>query len=170
MGFSRPKKFAIGSAVIRIAENSPFSHAFLRWYAEGIKRDMVYQASHGMVHFVSGENFDNINETIVSYYVDLTDEQFKNVIKKCVDLAGTKYGTLALLGMGLERATGIENPFRDGDRTFVCSELVGEVLKQSGIADVAIDLELAGPKKLESAISAISNFNVLVDLRPRQQH
>lgn len=169
VGFSRPKKFSIGSTAIRIAENSPFSHAYIRWHANGIERDMIYQASHGMVHFVSGESFDKDAETVVSYYIDLADEQFKNVVRKCVDLAGTKYGTLALAGMGFERATGIKSPFRDGNKTFVCSELVGEVLKQCGIADVAIDLELAGPKRLEAAISSISSFSVLVDLRPKQQ-
>jgi len=111
-----------------------------------------------MVHFVSGERFDRDAETVTSYEVDLAEEELREVVKKCVDLAGTKYGTLALIGMAFERVTGIKSPFRDRDRTFVCSELVGEVLRQTGIADVAIDLELAGPKKLESAIASISRF------------
>lgn len=76
-------------------------------------------------------------------------------MQKCVDLAGVKYGTLTLLGMGFERLTGIRSPFRDGGKTYVCSELIAEVLKQCNIANINLDLELAGPKQLELAVASI---------------
>jgi len=161
IGFSRPKsKLAISSYVIRIAENSAYSHAYLRWYSNGIERDMVYHASHGMVHFISGNRFDAEAITVSKYEISLTDEQFKSVMQKCVDLAGTKYGTLQLLGMALEKITGIKNPFRDGNQTFVCSELVGEVLRQ--LFNIDTDLERAGPKELERKISVLPGFVKIV--------
>lgn len=156
VAFSKPKEFKIGSAVIRLAEGTNFSHVSLRWYSASIDCDLVYQASHGMVHFVSGARFDQENETVAEYSVEVTDEQFTAITKKCVELAGVKYGTLQIIGMALERVSGIKNPFRDGDKTFVCSELVGEVLKQ--IMNIDLDLEYAGPGRLERLISSFPTF------------
>jgi hypothetical protein len=152
VAFSRPKKFAIGSSAIRLFTNSSYSHALLRWRSESLDKDMVYQASHGMVHFISGERFDESNDTLVAYEFDLTNDQYRQVVRKCVELAGVKYGYLELWGMAVERLTGLKSPFRDGHKSFVCSELVGEVLRQTGVANIDIDLELAGPKELEQAI------------------
>lgn len=161
VGFSKPKsKLAIGSFLIRVAENCDFSHAFLRWTSNSIDRDLVYQASRGMVHFVSGAKFDTLAETVRMYEIELTDQQFSEITTKCIDLAGTKYGFFQLVGMGLERLTGVKNPFRDGDKTLVCSELVGEVLRQ--LYNMDLDLEYAGPKELEYLISKYSGFTRVV--------
>jgi len=107
-----------------------------------------------MVHFVSGSRFDRDTDTISEYEIELSEEQFKSVVQKCVDLAGIKYGKLELLGMEVERIFGIRSPFRDKDKTFVCSELVGVVLRVCGI-ETGIDLELAGPKLLEQQIATL---------------
>lgn len=159
IGFSKPKKWAIGSQIIQWCDRAQFSHAFLRWYSPTVNRVLVYQASHGMVHFISGYNFDKDATTVVEYEVELSDSDFDTVVKKCIDLAGTKYGTLELLGMGFERITGIKSPFRDGDKTFVCSELVGTVLKL--VCNIDLDLELAGPGELEKLISSLLPFKKL---------
>lgn len=156
VGFSRPSEWKIGSKIIQWSEGTDFSHAFLRWHSDSLDRDLVYQASHGMVHFVSGDRFDSENITAVEYSVELTDEQFNEIVRKCIDLAGVKYGTLQLLGMAIERVTGIRNPFRDGSKTFVCSELVGEVLRQ--VYTIDLDLEFVGPGQLEIVISNYPAF------------
>lgn len=155
IGFSRPRsKWKIGSALIRLFEGSDFSHTLLRWESETLERELVYQASHGMVHFLSGHRFDIEAHTVREYEVDLTDSEFTVVLQKCVDLAGVKYGYLTLLGMAIERITGCRNPFRDADRTYVCSELVGEVLKLHGDLE-DLDLELIGPKILETRVAEL---------------
>lgn len=155
IGFSKPKSnWAIGSFLIRLFEKCDFSHAFIRWHSESLDRDLIYQASHGMVHFISGSKFDDSVTTVTQYTFDLTPIQSKNIVQKCIDLAGTKYGTLQLFGMAFERITGIRNPFRDGSRTYVCSELVGEVLKQ--IHSIDLDLEYIGPKELKDLVSKIA--------------
>lgn len=157
IGFSKPKSpWAIGSVVIQKLDGANFSHAFLRWTSATIERDLIYQASHGMVHFISGDNFDADEITVVAYSIDLTDAQWTEMLQKCIDLAATKYGTLELFGMGLEKYTGIKNPFRDGSRTFVCSELVGTILKM--VSPIELDLELAGPGQLERLISSLPAF------------
>ncbi len=102
-----------------------------------------------MVHFISGARFDADVETIREYEIAVSDEHYVAIVQKCVDLAGVRYGYLQLLGMAFERITGLRSPFRDGSRTYVCSELVGEVLK----AD--LDLEYVGPKKLEEFVASM---------------
>lgn len=160
VGFSRPKDWKLFSQIIQWSEHAPFSHTFLRWSSETLNCELVYQASHGMVHFVSGERFDRENETVIEYCVELTDEQFNAIAKKCIELAGTKYGTLQIIGMALERATKVRNPFRDGPKTFVCSELVGEVLKQ--IMQIDLDPEYVGPSSLERLLSGFAVFRRVV--------
>jgi hypothetical protein len=157
VAFSRPRdKWAIGSYFIRAFEHAPFSHALIRWHSDSVERDMVYQASHGMVHFIEGSRFDADVETVVAYEIELTDDQHKVIIQKAVDLAGVKYGTLTLFGIAFERITGIKNPFRDGEHSFVCSELVGTILKLCE-GTVPLDLELAGPRQLEIWVAALPN-------------
>lgn len=159
VGFSKARSpLALGSLAIRLFERAPFSHAFLRWHSDRLEQDMVYQASHGMVHFVSGDRFDANAETVIAYCFTLTEEQATVVMKKCVELAGIKYGTLEMFGIAFERITGIRSPFRDDARTYVCSELVGTVLNQCGVAQIDLDLELAGPAKLERAVAAVYNL------------
>lgn len=157
IGFSKPKsKLAVGSYIIRLLDHAQFSHAFLRWSSTSLNRDLIYQASRGMVHFISGDNFDAEEITVIEYSIDLTDDQHKIVMQKCIDLVATDYGTLELLGMGLEKYTGIKNPFRDGSKSFVCSELVGTILRL--VTTINLDLELAGPGELETLISTLPMF------------
>jgi hypothetical protein len=161
IAFSRPKKFNIASAAIMVFTNCKFSHALIKWRSENLDTDMIYQASHGMAHFMCGKRFSSSNIIVAEYEFNLTDEQFTAVMKKCVQLAGTKYGTLQLIGMGAERLTGVKNPWRDASKTFVCSELVGEILKQLGLIDSTLDLELGGPRELEQAVIAAPGVRVV---------
>lgn len=158
IAFSRPKsKWAVGSYLIRSVERSKFSHVLLRWRAESLERELVYQAGHGMVHFLSGDRFDSAAVTVVEYEIELTDEQFREMVRKCIDLAGISYGYWQLVGMGLQRVFGFRNPFRDGSKTYVCSELVGEVLKIIYGSKINVDLEFAGPAKLERLVRDLPN-------------
>lgn len=162
IAFSRPKsKWSIGSWIIRLFEGAPFSHALLRWNSQSLDRDLIYQASHGSVHFVSGQRFDADTETVVEYELDFADEEFTAAVQKCVDFAGAKYGYFTLWGIALERFTGIKNPFRDQDKTFICSELVGDILKLREGSLIDVDLELAGPKLLEECVSRIPGVRKL---------
>lgn len=154
IAFSKARsKLAILSYLIRLVEKVKFSHALLRWHSETLKQDLVYQASHGMSHFLSGTRFDIGAETIAEYEIELTEEQHIKVMQKCVELAGIKYGYFQLAGMAFERLTGLKHPFRDGSKTYVCSELVGEVLRQ--VHEINIDLELVGPGRLEKLVASL---------------
>lgn len=156
IAFSRPRsKWAIGSYIIRWFEGAPFSHALLRWEAESLDRELIYESSHGYVHFISGQRFDIDEETVEEYELDYEDAAFIQAVQKCVDYAEVRYGYLELWGMALERITGIRNPFRDQDKTFVCSELVGDILKLREGSLINIDLELAGPKLLRDCVAQL---------------
>lgn len=156
VAFSRPiSKLALGSLLIRWFEKAPFSHAVLRWGSPNIDRDLVYQASHGSVHFISGANFDSDNQTVEAYELDYDEISFYLAVQKCVDYSGVAYGYLELFGMAFERITGLRNPFRDQTKTFVCSELVGDILKLREGSLINIDLELAGPKLLRDCVAQL---------------
>jgi len=156
IAFGRPRsKWAVGSYLIRWFEGAPFSHALIRWASDSLDRELVYEASHGYVHFMSGQRFDLDEEIVEEYELDYSDAAFTQAVQCCVDYAEAKYGYLQLFGMALERITGIRNPFRDGTQTFVCSELVGDVLKLHEGSLIDIDLELAGPKALRDCVAQL---------------
>lgn len=157
IAFSKPSsRLAIVSLLIRIFERSKFSHALIRWKSDALQREMVYHASHGMVHFIEGSRFDTVAETVAAYEIDLTESQHLQVVQKAVDLAGVKYGFLTLIGIAFERITKIRNPFRDQSKSFICSELVGEILKICEKTQ-PLDLERAGPKQLEAWIAGLQS-------------
>ena len=47
IGFSRRKKFAILSELIRLVEGTDFSHTFVSWKCTNIDRRKVYEAVGG---------------------------------------------------------------------------------------------------------------------------
>lgn len=122
----------IGSKAIQWWLNTNYSHVYVRWHLNSQNRDIVYQASHGMVHFTSLENFSRDNIIVKEHILSLTDEQFKKFSRKCIDLAGEKYSTLQLLQILVCDLS--KEKFRFQDQTgYICSELVCEFLEDIGI-------------------------------------
>lgn len=155
VGFSRPIKWKLASWAIMAWCRAPFSHAYFKFWSQSYNRSLVYQASHGMVHFVAGSNFSNSNRIESEYELQVSEEQYSSIMIKCIDLAGIKYGFWTLVGMAFERITGLKSPFRDQGKSFICSELVGELLRLCGEDLIDIDLELAGPRELEACVAKL---------------
>lgn len=161
IGFSTSKnKFAIGSAVIRAFEGTPYSHTYMEFWSESIFRSLIYQASHGMVNFMNVVEFQKHSKVVESYMLVVTDEQHKKILAFCVDYVGVEYGKLELIGIGLakiKRQLGLSktNPFKDGKKTFICSELMGYVLKILGCEFDIKELEVQGPKFIREQVRAL---------------
>lgn len=130
IGASRNEK--IGSKAIQWWIDAKYSHSYVRWTLSTQERDIIYQASHGMVHFQSLENFQTQNKIVEEIEIELTFEQFKKFSSKCVDLAGVEYSKLQLLQIFICDISNGRFTFED-QPGYICSELICDLLADLGI-------------------------------------
>jgi hypothetical protein len=157
-GFSTPKKQTILSRLIRLVENTKYSHTYLSYYDEQFQGRIVYHAAFMNVHITPCSVFDEHNAIVESYAVMVTDEQKAAVLKLCGEYLDKPYGRSQIVGMGLVRlmhlwlGVKVKNPLADGSSTFVCSELMGRILSILGF-DVDLDLlEYEGVKYINTVL------------------
>lgn len=122
----------IGSKALQWWMGTNYSHVYARWTLKSQERDIVYQASHGMVHYCSLENFTKKNIIVKEFALELTDEQFKQFSRKCIDLAGEKYSYVELLQLMLSDISGGKIHFKD-QHGYICSELLCELLQELNV-------------------------------------
>jgi hypothetical protein len=121
----------IGSKLIQWWIGANYSHVYARWYLSSQERNIVYQASHGMVHFIEFRNFKSVNTIVEEFHIDLPDDKFKKLSQKCIDLAGQPYSRLELLQIFLCDVT--NGRFKTQDQKgYICSELMCEILMDLG--------------------------------------
>jgi len=119
-----------GSELIQLWMNVEYSHVYIRWYLNDQEREIVYQASHGSVHFQSLDNFIKDNTVIKEFGLNISDEQFKKMSQKCIDLAGQDYSVSELVQIFVN---GVCPKVHFGNiNGYICSELVGELLEDLG--------------------------------------
>lgn len=129
IGASKSNK--IGSKLIQWWINADYSHVYTRWYLSDQSREIVYQASHGMVHFIPFIKFTHKNVIVKEFEITLTCEQFKKFSAKCIDLAGECYSKLELLQILLCDITNGKIHTQD-QKGYICSELMAELLEDLG--------------------------------------
>lgn len=122
IGFSRPKKFKLGSEAIKLWMNTPYSHVYLRVYSQYTKQWLVYQASHGMVNCLTYDNFRANNVVVREFALNIEPEKQRFCIRRAQQLLGKPYGYLGLAKLVL-REFGLPLP-GDGDKSFHCSEFI----------------------------------------------
>jgi len=131
VGFSRPQKFNIVSWLIRLYQGmSEFSHTYLQFNMDKIDRDVVYEASHGDVHFEELTNWSKRNKIVDEFTLEITDEHKLDLMRFCIDNSNKPYGFLTLIGILLKAKIG-----KDDNQSFICSELVSKALKLDGAND-----------------------------------
>jgi len=156
VGFSKSNK--IGSRIIRFFEGTDFSHVYIKWTSSYLERDIIYHASGHSVGFITTENFLALGNTVVlEREVELTEVTKKKIVQFCMDKASTPYGVKHLLGFGcvlVMKLFGktIKNPFGDGAKTYICSELAAEILNIAGYS--VKNTEQVTPKGLYTLLSA----------------
>jgi hypothetical protein len=158
-GFSKPAKWKIGAEIIKLIEHTEFSHCYVMWKSEGLRRFLVYQASgHGGVDFMSIERFLEHNIIMKEYHYDINPTEKTALMQFCIDNAGDDYGYLQLVGIAYHRLMDFifedtPNPFPHGQ---VCSEVVARIL--TDVLHVPIehlDPNVAGPYDVDIVLNRL---------------
>lgn len=160
VGFSTPKCWNPLSWMIRKAEGTEFSHCYIKFYSATYDMWLVYHASHTMIHFLGEEKFLEKNKIIEEYELDLSVAIKVSLIRNAIHRCGIPYGFLQMIGMMFSRFIylwfhyKIKNPFADGEKTEVCSDLLYYDL-QSCISFGDFIPEYDGPRKIRNAIALV---------------
>jgi hypothetical protein len=133
IGFSRPKKETLPSFIIRKTENTKFSHVYTKMYEPKVGDWLVFEAAGLKTRCWTDTDFSTKNIKIKEVILKVSDKQEQALFKKVYKNLNKDYGIKQLLGLGIVRLHAlvgkkIQNPYRDGDKTYICSEYVGELL------------------------------------------
>lgn len=155
IGFSKPKSciFPIFSWLVRLIEQTKYSHVYIRWHSIGADVEVAYHASGSMVHFLSKKHFDTDVEVLEEYEVEIDRSTYKKLLHFCMTNAGTSYGVKQIIGIAVQRLFWLKkNPFSDGKSSQICSELVGYVINDILGKNVSIDYDSDGPRKINELV------------------
>lgn len=154
VGFSRPKKWKLFSAVVKWYLKTPYSHVYMKFYSKSLDRWIVYEAVGNGVRFIGQKLFDETVDIIKEFEIDISDEKQKELLVWCVDNSGVKYGCLQLIGIFIANILKLKrNPFKSGK---ICSELIAEAIENAGIYKFKKDLNLVTPKEIYNLLMAMS--------------
>jgi len=144
IGFSKPKRFKIGSWLIRKFDRVEFSHVYILFKSTYFtpENQLIYHASGTQVNFLSIANFHLEHRTVKTYEFDVDKDIKKKMVNYAASKAGKPYGFAQLLGFVYIRFMhmfGVQanNPF--GESGYVCTELVAELLKKNLLLSVKKD-------------------------------
>lgn len=150
IGFSKPKKFKLFSALISAWIDKPYSHVYIRFKSSNpLVPSTVYHAANGMVHFVTEEKFLINNQVILEFSVSGDKTPF---LIHCMKLAGESYGYCELLKILLSDFTGLKI-FNKNGYGYICSELVGRLLIDQLNINFNKPTHLLRPDDIELAIT-----------------
>lgn len=148
IGFSRHKRFAIGSWAIQKFMNKPFSHTYFKFKEEKYTDHTIFHAvGKGMI-YVAEMTFLEKNEIVAEFAIHISDELFDELLQDCHKNASRKYGYLQNLGVVIVRwaaKIGIKmkkNPINDGIN---CSEWIWWILQEVEGKWTETEPNLVGP-------------------------
>ncbi len=156
IGLSSPNTFKITSELIKIWDQTEYSHAYVRFEgneATGMP-STVYHAAHGMVHFREFEKFKKDNDVIKEYEFQIEDKKKSSILVYCVDLAGDVYDYLDLLMIvksDISKKLGFDVSTYDGPG-YICSELVGKILINEFNFQFSKPTHLLTPKDISESL------------------
>jgi len=149
--YSRPKKlFPLFSWLIRLYEITKFSHVAVMIHFEAINTIAVFEASGTNVKFVNYKDWMERNEIVHGYLHHVDKTTWRKLTAFAMRNVDKKYGVKQVFGMAYARLFKKKNPWADGKASYVCSELVGYILKH--VMGDKLDLsklEYEGPKYLQ---------------------
>jgi hypothetical protein len=129
IGFSKPIKSKIGAWLIEKWMNKPYSHVFF-YYQDDQKRDLVFQAAHGLVHLISLERFLHDNKIVKTYVLDATPGEYQAFRDYYYSKLGLPYDFMDLVFVFLFKLLGklgIKHQFPNYSG-YICSELASDCL------------------------------------------
>ena len=146
--FVRPKTWNPVSGLIMLFDSTKFSHCAIAYGDYDTK--IVVHSNKWRVNIEAFEIFKKHTRIVETVIIDVRGKDFlRNIMRHM----GKQYGYLTIIGIVIQRllrklGIKINNPFGDGDTTFVCSEIVIHLLKCSTDYVHTLRPELDGPKKL----------------------
>ncbi len=133
IGFSSPRgRFKPYSWLIKKLQKwDKASHVYLEFTSQsGVP--MIYHASGSQTNFMSKCLFEEVAKEEERFEVQLSETEFAQIIKIFERTAGTPYSFRQAFGIALIPLLGY-NPFKDGHKAQICTELAAYVLMYLGI-------------------------------------
>jgi hypothetical protein len=120
------KKIPILSWLIMLWTKKPYSHVALKFESRIFKSPTYYQASDGLVNYMSGTQFDKKHEIVNQYEIEIEDDSYYKIREECHEEAGANYGLMQNVGIMITDVLSFfgiktKNPFKKGRN---CSELI----------------------------------------------
>lgn len=165
VGFSAPKSWKIGAEAIKWWIKKDYSHVFVAWKAERFSRVLVYHAAHGKVHFLSSDRLLAENHIVKLYAIEISDECYRKLVQRCIDLAGEEYGYAELIKILVKDicdSLGFQCKIVENDRGYICSELLAELLIGLG-ATFSRPTFLVRPDQVEESLEHIAAKEVTLE-------
>ena len=152
VGFSRARSpWKVGSKIISASEKRKYSHVYIRYKDSVTGVELVCQASHGYVNEVSFEIFQEDNIIVEEYDLETTSEQTLEILTYLKKNLGKPYSILQLIFIAIKKLFKVNLKLRDGDKSFICSELGAKVCKFKKIP-MNDDLDLKTPSDLNMVL------------------
>lgn len=150
IGFSRSKSiFAFFSLIIRLYLRTRYSHTYLKFYSNSLGTSLVYEAVGSGVRFVGTKYFQSKALEVEEFKLTLTEEEYKKLLKWCVENEGQPYGFLQNIGIVIANILKLKsNPFKKGVN---CSEMIGRILANRGYK-ITKDFDLLDPKDINNIL------------------
>lgn len=150
VGFSKSIGIKPFSWLIRLFEKTKYSHTYLKISNNYFSDFDIYQASKGMVNHTIEKNFSEENTVVAEFSIPVDLEKKKSILNYARHKLGKPYSMITVLGIFFSKLGIKSSKFYDGDKSYICSELVARALKDSGLLpdEVNIDVDKATPKQL----------------------
>jgi hypothetical protein len=102
------------------------------------------------VNFTTGHTFARKNKVIREFSFKVSDPAFDNYMRFAMKHEGAPYSSLQIVGMFIAKVFGLKrNPLTNSSRSYVCSELVSQLLFELGEFQIErAKLNLLGPKEV----------------------
>lgn len=149
VAFSVPRGIDLISSAVKFAQGTEYSHVCV------VFNDSVFQASFGKgVYLQDRKEFRRLNRTVKSFTVEIEESMFYSYIESVL---GKPYSATQALGLGLKVVLSrfginISNPVRNKSESYVCSEVVADILSLVGIK-YSISIDSVSPPDIFKSLS-----------------
>lgn len=156
LGFSTASAWKPASAAIRWWWGVPYSHVYLRWSTPwGF--DEILEAASSHIGMVEQRTWSHKNKMIKEVPFNITHEKWNRVMREIRSRTGTPYGYGQFLQIALCELLKLDkNPWGDGKRTYVCSEVAIDFLTIVGADVSSLDRDRVSPKDIYDFVERLA--------------
>lgn len=137
--------------------NTAFSHVTIRFYDTRIREHVIIESSHGEVHMMEWTNWKKHNQTKIEIPIKVDEERIVKLLKSTVRYLQLPYSFKNIAGIVLKRFFGASF-FDDDAKAFICSELIGELLKDK--LQIEQDLDFITPADIYNALKRHNLYEI----------